>query len=298
MNKICSTCKIEKDASFFGKDKNRPDGLNPLCKDCKRIGGKEYQKRIKVRAKNIPETKTCACCKIEKNASLFSRDASRKNGLNPYCKECLSLKGKESYKKNKDGVLKKQKEYVEKVKNTIKNIPIEKFCPDCKKTKKSEFFCKDSTSLDGLNRICKDCANIHGRALWAKYPEKYLQKGREKWAKNPEAAREATRKSYKKYRLKNLAALKNRKMLRAKRTPPWAKEMMNDYMALMFKFRDALTHRTGIKHSIEHIIPLRGKLVSGLNVPWNISLDPLLKNISKNNKFEPTVENFPLKIGV
>lgn len=32
--KICYKCKEELDESFFNKDKNRKDGLSPLCKNC------------------------------------------------------------------------------------------------------------------------------------------------------------------------------------------------------------------------------------------------------------------------
>jgi len=38
-NKICLKCKESKDMCEFGKDKNRHDGLQPLCKGC----NKEYK---------------------------------------------------------------------------------------------------------------------------------------------------------------------------------------------------------------------------------------------------------------
>ena len=34
LNKICGRCQEEKSKSCFGKDKNRSDGLYPLCKEC------------------------------------------------------------------------------------------------------------------------------------------------------------------------------------------------------------------------------------------------------------------------
>lgn len=33
--KVCSRCKKEKEESFFHKDKNRKDGLYPICKICR-----------------------------------------------------------------------------------------------------------------------------------------------------------------------------------------------------------------------------------------------------------------------
>ncbi len=37
LNKICCKCQEEKLKSFFGLDKGRKDGLNPICKPCIKI---------------------------------------------------------------------------------------------------------------------------------------------------------------------------------------------------------------------------------------------------------------------
>lgn len=46
-----------------------------------------------------------------------------------------------------------------------------------------------------------------------------------------------------------------------------------------------LTALTGAKHDVDHIIPLQGKKVCGLHVPWNLRVITKIDNVRKHNRF-------------
>lgn len=47
-----------------------------------------------------------------------------------------------------------------------------------------------------------------------------------------------------------------------------------------------LTEETGVQHEVDHMVPIAGKNVCGLHVPWNLRVIPRLDNIRKSNKLD------------
>lgn len=57
--------------------------------------------------------KKCSCCKVEKDKSDFTKNKSNSDGLEIYCKPCRKVKKQESYLRNRDVNLLRQKLYRE-----------------------------------------------------------------------------------------------------------------------------------------------------------------------------------------
>jgi hypothetical protein len=60
----------------------------------------------------------------------------------------------------------------------------------------------------------------------------------------------------------------------------------------MYKEAKRLTKETGLLHSVDHIIPLKGETVCGLHVHNNLRVSLHIVNMRKANKFEDQVGLF------
>jgi hypothetical protein len=60
------------------------------------------------------------------------------------------------------------------------------------------------------------------------------------------------------------------------------------------RHRDALTAATGVRHVIDHVVPVTHPLVCGLTVPWNLQIVPWRVNAAKRNTWEPDQLDLPL----
>jgi hypothetical protein len=74
-----------------------------------------------------------------------------------------------------------------------------------------------------------------------------------------------------------------RRAAKLQRTPPWlTKEHKRDIVAI-YRAARVLSAKTGEDYHVDHIVPLRGRTVSGLHVPWNLQVLRATDNMRKSN---------------
>jgi hypothetical protein len=117
--------------------------------------------------------------------------------------------------------------------------------------------------------------------------EAILKARGEYYKNNREASAETHKKYVKENRPKINALSSTRHASKLQRTPPWVKTDKEHRSLILEKYSEAkrISAKTGILHHVDHIIPLQGRLVSGLHVWWNLQVIPATENLSKNNKF-------------
>jgi hypothetical protein len=77
------------------------------------------------------------------------------------------------------------------------------------------------------------------------------------------------------------------KASRINRSPPWLTKNDRNQMRSFYAIRDWLNITMfGVKYEVDHVVPLRGRTVSGLHVPWNLQVIRGTENSRKGNKHE------------
>mgnify|MGYP003658818924 CR=1 FL=1 len=70
------------------------------------------------------------------------------------------------------------------------------------------------------------------------------------------------------------------------RTPKWLTKEQRAEMVTIYERCAQKTKETGVIFHVDHCVPLRGKTVCGLHVPWNLRIITASENCSKGNRVQ------------
>lgn len=150
-----------------------------------------------------------------------------------------------------------------------------KVCTKCKKDKPLGDYYKNRSQKSNLNPSCKDCQN--------KANKKSLSLGDAKQRKN-----EYDRAYMKSYNRENRATRTSQENFRRARkleaTPPWLTGSQKAHINRTYKLAQMMQEVTGDTYHVDHIVPLQGKNVCGLHVPWNLQALRADLNLKKGNR--------------
>jgi hypothetical protein len=119
-----------------------------------------------------------------------------------------------------------------------------------------------------------------------KHPDVLLEKTN-RWRKaNPERAAETAKRTRIKTKARISANKAKYRATKRNRTPSWLTDFDLLKIKCMYSVALMLTRENKEPWHVDHIIPLNGKLVSGLHVPNNLQVIRGVDNHLKNNKFE------------
>jgi hypothetical protein len=178
-----------------------------------------------------------------------------------------------------------------------------KVCSSCEEKKPLEDFHKDSRGKEGRRASCKECDLSKKKqkySLDTDYKEKVRKYQRDRsehyrdlnkvWYKeNREYVREKVRHRYHtiaetRASIKANSAQYRRSKISAQ--PSWLSDADKQRIKDIYLLAEDLQLVSGQKYQVDHIIPLRGKKVCGLHVPWNLQVLPEDINLSKGNAHE------------
>ena len=202
-------------------------------------------------------TKKCTKCKLEKSLECFSNRARNKtDGKQPQCKSCDSI----YQAKNFEMFSKRHKLYRERV--------------------------KDKRSA--MQKVYRDKRRKEMGDKIREYHKNYAAANKDRLKAKRLLRREKERQSLRRYSKKNRALMNalhsKRKALQKRAIPIWA-----DYKLINAFYRVAreLTEATGVDHEVDHIVPIKSKIVCGLHCQQNLQILTATENNKKGNRVWP-----------
>jgi hypothetical protein len=150
----------------------------------------------------------------------------------------------------------------------------------------TEFYKQSNRGVMGVRGSCKLCNFVTKKEYRNTNQNKIKNSKKASYDQNKEHHLAQKREYRQANKGKINALVAARKTVIKQRTPCWLTKTHKDRIENEYKLAALLTKITGEAWHVDHIIPLQGKLVSGLHVPSNLKAIRGVENIRKKNRFE------------
>ena len=154
-----------------------------------------------------------------------------------------------------------------------------------RRTKTGECLACRAEFLIGWRKKNPQKVKQHNAIQYANHTESLCARSRKFRAENLEVLRQKNREYQKQNPHIFAKSGAKRKAAKLQRTPSWLTDIDFERISNEYSLAALLTKLTKSSWHVDHIIPLQGKMVSGLHVPGNLRVLPAKENISKSNKF-------------
>lgn len=154
-------------------------------------------------------------------------------------------------------------------------------CPKCQIVKDIGQFSIDVSRKGGRQCYCRECqAKIYeSKKAIAKEQRK------KRYLENKEREIQKMRDYYDANKSEYYARNAIRRSMRISASPSWLTPEDKEAMASLYAKAQQLSYSTGEVWHVDHVVPLQGKTVCGLHVPWNLQVIPATENLSKSNQW-------------
>ena len=218
-------------------------------------------------------TKTCLKCGMEKPVSAFYAKPKAR------CKACVSAASREQYERTKERVLARGADYRAANKERIKEYLAEWYerrkdhvLERCRRYNALPEVKSRERERQAVRYAAKrDAIQTARRAYYESHP------------KAKAALNEYVKEHYRANKAMYTAKTAKRRSGKMCATPKWADLRA---IAKVYKLAEQVSKQTGVRHVVDHIVPLQGRNVCGLHIAHNLQVISELENLRKANKHQ------------
>jgi len=204
--------------------------------------------------------KACAKCSQVKATSEFGRHARQKDGLTRNCTAC-------------------QREYFAAYRDANR---------EAERERAAKYRDRNPEAVARRHREFHDRHPNAELAYSAAYRERHPERRKDAALRYARENGEKQKASAKVWRDRNRAKLAAksaaRRAIKARATPAWA---IDEDIKRLYEEAQRISRETGIEHHVDHIVPLKSKLVCGLHCEANLQILRGSENLSKCNRHWP-----------